>query len=188
MEKFSKKLIERTRLSRSAYFGNIAKKCHNIGITPNIITTLSLISGLIGVYFLFNYYILSSFFLILHIVLDGFDGVLARLGKSSKFGKYYDVGVDSFITLLIIIKMGLFLDDYYAFVVAGLFTISVLFYVISRLEAPILLYRTVSVIVMILFSATSAATLMFTIGYLTGAVASGYSLARQLQWFITTRV
>jgi len=66
-----------------------------IGLTPNMVTALSIISGLIGGHLFFytsvsiNFY--GIFFLILSDLLDSSDGQLARLtGKTSKIGRIFD--------------------------------------------------------------------------------------------------
>jgi len=54
-------LVDNFRDYRSKKLEKIAKAVANIGIKANHITTLSLITGILGVYYLFNnYYLLSS--------------------------------------------------------------------------------------------------------------------------------
>lgn len=75
---------------------------YNLGLTPNDLTTISLISGLISVYFAYNEeYILASILWAIAYYYDCADGKLARKYKlTSKFGDLYDHSSD-------IIKHGL---------------------------------------------------------------------------------
>lgn len=67
----------------------------SVGFTPNMLTTLSLISTLLFGYFFYKNNLLSIVFLLLHMYFDEADGHLARRYKmTSKFGDYYDHGVD----------------------------------------------------------------------------------------------
>lgn len=70
----------------------------SLGFSPNFITTLSLISGIISAYSLYyeNIYI-GAFLFLLRYVLDCLDGPVARITKqTSKFGDIYDHLVDYF--------------------------------------------------------------------------------------------
>tara|TARA_X000000368_G_C23029918_1_gene712027 strand:+ start:1474 stop:2034 length:561 start_codon:yes stop_codon:yes gene_type:complete len=65
---------------------------HNIGFTPNILTTLGFTSTSICLVLYYKSYILYSiFFLLLRWYFDYADGMLARKYKeTSKFGDWYD--------------------------------------------------------------------------------------------------
>ena len=57
------------------------------GITPNIASAISLFFGLLAVYFLFSDDYLFTVFILLHLLFDKFDGVMARhLKKHPKKG------------------------------------------------------------------------------------------------------
>ena len=67
----------------------------SLGFTPNMLTTLSLISSLLFAYFFYRNNLLSIPFLLLHMYFDEADGHLARRYKmTSVIGDYYDHGVD----------------------------------------------------------------------------------------------
>lgn len=75
------------------------------GHTPNLITTYSLITGILACYFLYtgrielfiSLYILSYFF-------DCFDGYFARRYKmTSKFGDIYDHTKDTVVSILLLV-------------------------------------------------------------------------------------
>jgi phosphatidylglycerophosphate synthase len=82
-----------------------------IPVTPNQITTLSLISGLVAaVCFLQNDYRLRLFGAILFVfcyLLDNCDGEVARIKHlSSKFGDYYDTFVDWVVHTALFLALG----------------------------------------------------------------------------------
>lgn len=72
------------------------------GITPNIVTTFSLISGLISVYSIYkNNYIIGSIFCFISYFFDCLDGYIARkFNMKSKFGYYYD-HISDIITIIL---------------------------------------------------------------------------------------
>lgn len=65
---------------------------YNLGLTPNDLTTISLISGLTSVYFAYNEnFIIASILWAVAYYYDCADGKLARKYKlTSKFGDLYD--------------------------------------------------------------------------------------------------
>lgn len=65
---------------------------YRLGLTPNILTTISILFAGITVYLLFNkYYMLASFMYLVSYYFDCMDGFFARKYKMySKFGDYYD--------------------------------------------------------------------------------------------------
>ena len=71
---------------------------HKIKATPNILTTLGLITSILCIYFIYKRRMyLAIICLILRTYFDYADGLLARKYKqSSKFGDYYDHIVDLF--------------------------------------------------------------------------------------------
>jgi phosphatidylglycerophosphate synthase len=78
------------------------KNFHTIHFTPNHITTLSLIFGLMSVFLLYkDKYILSVVFFIISYFFDVLDGIYARTyNMVTKFGDYYDHLTDLLTTLL----------------------------------------------------------------------------------------
>ena len=79
-------------------------------ITPNQITFISGIFGIIGAYLLtLNYYkytFLAGIFIVLFSIFDGVDGDIARMkNMQSHFGKWLDIFFDRFNDLLIILGL-----------------------------------------------------------------------------------
>ncbi len=155
-------------------------------LSANFLTILSLLCGLLAVYFLFVNTFLFMLFIVLHLLFDMIDGVVARAAKPTFLGAFLDhILSDGLVTVLPILKIGFFLSDVYAYATALLFACALVFYAISRFQAPILFMRMYVVIGLFLsVSITSYTPFLLTILYLSVAVAGGYSLARQLQWFL----
>ena len=76
-----------------------------IGVTPNFITTLSFISGLLSVYFLWkDQYLASGLLFLLGYFFDCMDGHIARkFNMITKFGDLYDHFTDIAISILLFI-------------------------------------------------------------------------------------
>ncbi|MBU0457616.1 MAG: CDP-alcohol phosphatidyltransferase family protein [Nanoarchaeota archaeon] len=180
------KIIKRSQELRTVKLQKIGEHLIKIGINANIMTAISLMSGIISVYFLFNNYILFFLFATLHLIADGLDGVIARISEETNFGKYFDYISDRFIAFLILIKLGWFLQDYYVYIITGLFLIANIVYFISRFKAPILFIRSTALGVLAVathpwFPYTES---LLILGYLTAGAVMVYSLAKQLQWFM----
>ncbi len=79
-------------------------KYHEYGITPNMVTTMSIISGVLCAYFIFKgKFKLAAFFLALAYYFDCTDGKIARkFNQQSVFGDYYDHFGDLFKIIIIL--------------------------------------------------------------------------------------
>lgn len=75
----------------------------SLNLTPNMLTTISLLFGLLSSYYLYNHNLVyfSIFFLISYL-FDTADGYYARTyNMTSKFGDYYDHFKDNFVGIII---------------------------------------------------------------------------------------
>ena len=180
-------LVERFRTYRSKKLEKIARPLVKAGLAANHLTFLSLLSGIAAIYYLFSNYYLFALFALLHLLCDGLDGVVARITKPTLFGTYFDLLSDSTVTFLILLKAGFYLQELYAYIAAGLFLLALLIHLRSRLQAPMLFLRTISVA--LLLAATHPSfpftSLAITAGYLAAGGVSLFSLARQLQWHLS---
>ena len=70
----------------------ISEPVHKLGLTPNMITTLSLIFGLATAYVLYKkMYLVACLLWAISYFFDCLDGFIARKYKQyTKFGDYYD--------------------------------------------------------------------------------------------------
>ena len=82
---------------------------HKMGLSPNMITTLSVLCSIISIYYLYQYlFLISIAFYILSYFCDCLDGYVARkYNMISKFGDIYDHVSDvvSFVTYLAILYL-----------------------------------------------------------------------------------
>ncbi len=183
MVRFTNDIIERFRDYKSAKFSGLGRGFLKFGISANVMTLLSLVFGVVAVYYLFASYWLFALFALLHLCADAMDGVIARVSGGTVFGKKFDFGVDQLIVILVMVKLGWFLQDYYAYVAAGLYSLANVMYYITDFKLPILFTRTVTLVLMGVWF-LPIKIIVFTIPeatYITTGVASVYSLARQLQ-------
>jgi phosphatidylglycerophosphate synthase len=82
-------------------------------ITPNHLTTLRLVIGMAGAYYLSlgSFWLCSLGALLIAIsnFVDHTDGELARIsGQSSKIGHFYDLAADAIVTVLLFVGIGLY--------------------------------------------------------------------------------
>lgn len=75
------------------------------GITPNMITTISLVFGLLACYLYYkSYYVSAGLSYIVSYFFDTMDGYFARIyDMGSVFGSYYDSVSDNVVALLLVI-------------------------------------------------------------------------------------
>ena len=184
MDAFQKRFIHRFQEYRSRHGERFGKKLLSVGISANLLTFFSLVTGLLAVYWLFSHYALFVLLALLHLLFDSLDGVVARISGASSFGKYFDQGSDSFVTVLVLFKVGWYLQDFYAYVIAAWFFLAVIIYFLSRGKAPIIFMRTVAVLILIVvaYPGFPFQKEILTAGYLVAGIVAIFSLARQLQW------
>ncbi len=188
MDRFHQKFIANFQKYRSQHWDSVGRVLHKLKISAHLLTFFSLLSGLLTVYFLFSHYFLFVLFALLHLLFDALDGVVARISKndSSLLGKYFDQGSDSLVTILAVLKVGWYLQDLYAYLIAGLFFLAVIIYFLSRCQAPIIFMRTATLLILMVTAYPSFPfqTEILTFGYLVAGSVTVYSLARQLQFLM----
>ena len=180
------KFIEKFQNYRSKKLAFLGKWLVNLGFNANFLTFLSLVSGLLAIYFMFSNYLYLIIFTCLHLLFDGLDGVVARIKGASLFGAYFDLSVDSLVGILVFLRVSFYLNDYIPLIVAILFLFALLNFFISRMKAPILFMRTVALLVFIVatFPNFPWTKELLIFGYLVGGAVTLFSLAKQLQWFL----
>ena len=97
----------RPRLVR--YIEPIATVFCRAGITPNQVSLLSLLAGVLcAVFYVYQMFILGSLFLFVSAVLDLVDGSVARqTEKETRFGAVFDWIADKYVDALVILGVGL---------------------------------------------------------------------------------
>jgi len=118
-------------------------------VTPNHLTTLRLVVGIAGAAGLaqgtFAWTNVGALLIVLSNFIDHTDGELARIsGKSSKFGHFYDLASDAFVTVALFVCMGvgiaaargdhLFAQSTGLGAVAGV-AVALIFYLRMRIES-----------------------------------------------------
>ncbi len=144
ISQWQKRTLERSRKLRSRAFGRTVTPLRRLGITANHLTFLSLVFGILSLWFLFSDHLYFVIFGVIHLILDTFDGVLARATSSTRFGAYFDSSVDNGLVVLVLLKSFVVLGDWASAVAAALYGVHILFFFISRLRAPALFVRTLS--------------------------------------------
>ena len=148
-----------------------------------MITFISLLCGIAAAYFLFQNYLLFFLFGLLHLFLDGLDGVVARkANKQTKLGIYLDLITDRLVNLALLIKISFFLADYYVIFVIMIFFMSQLNYFVSKMKCPIMFSRT-AVVIILMFGALTGHIFVANVAYLTVGVIALYSLMLQFGYF-----
>jgi archaetidylinositol phosphate synthase len=97
----------RPRLVR--YVEPVATVFCRAGITPNQISLLSLLAGVLcAVLYMYQMFILGSLFLFISAVLDLVDGSVARrTEKETRFGAVFDWIADKYVDAIVILGVGL---------------------------------------------------------------------------------
>ena len=185
MKSFSQDIVKRFSLFKSRNGNKVGKFFLNFGISANMMTVFALIVGIVAVYFLFNNHLLFVILGMVHLLADGLDGLIAKASQPTKFGQYFDLISDRTIAFLILLKVALHLQDYYFFIILGLYVLTQLVYFFTRLEAPVVFIRTATMIGMTIYVLYEP---LLIIGYLIAGVFIVYSLALQLQWFVKKRL
>jgi len=184
MDKSRNWLITWTRKFRDEHLVKVAKVFLKLKISPNLMTFFSLIVGLAAAYFLFTNYIVFLILGLLHLFLDGMDGVMARVsGRETQFGKYFDLLSDRAVNLAMLVKIAMFLQDYYVILVIAIFLITQSLYFLSKLTFPIVFSRTFNVIAL-MFTILLGNVIVANIAYLVVGVIALYSLIMQFHYFL----
>ncbi len=183
------KYIEKFQKYRSKKLSFIGEKLVKIGVTANFLTFLSLVSGLLAVYFMGSNYLYLVIFALLHLLFDGLDGVVARIRGHTVFGAYFDLAVDNLIAILVFLRVSAYLNDYIPFIIAILFFFALLNFFITKLKAPIIFMRTAALGVFIIatFPNFPWTRELLIFGYMVGGATTLFSLAKQLQWVLERR-
>ncbi len=185
MESFSQKVVVSWRNYLLRWFKPAGSFLAKQGLSANMVTTLAFLLGLSAVYFLFKSHFWFVLLGILHLIADGLDGWVARSSKVTVFGRYYDLISDRMITFLCLIKIALYLEDYYVYIVLAIFVATMLIYFLSKLEYPVVFVR--SGMVIALMFAPLGYEIMLTLTYLVVGAFLLYSLTLQFQYWIRSR-
>lgn len=91
---------------RMKILGPLARFLLKKKITPNFVTTLRLCLVIPIVLLLRSYSLLAAAFILLNMILDGLDGVMARTAKLESIkGSIFDAAVDNFFEIPIVLSV-----------------------------------------------------------------------------------
>jgi phosphatidylglycerophosphate synthase len=119
-------------------------------VTPNHLTTLRLLIGVAGAYYLslgqFWLCTLGALLIALSNFVDHTDGELARIsGQSSKIGHFYDLACDALVTVLLFLGLGFYVGAHHPSMIvpaqwlggiAGI-AVALIFYLRMRIESMV---------------------------------------------------
>ncbi|PWR74977.1 CDP-alcohol phosphatidyltransferase family protein [Methanospirillum stamsii] len=91
------------------YLEPIAEVCKRAGLSPNIITILSIIAGLgCAICYILHNFIAGSILLFCSAILDLVDGSVARMsGRETPFGAVFDWIADKYVDTIVLLGVGL---------------------------------------------------------------------------------
>ena len=102
-------LLGRIRAKYQALMRPVGKKLGKSGVTPNALTTISLVVAIgAGMAYAFRFPVLGAFGLVLSGVVDMLDGAVARATRTaSRFGAVYDHVLDRYAEFFALTGIGL---------------------------------------------------------------------------------
>jgi len=181
MKSFSQDIVKKFGLFKAGDQNKVGKFFLKLGISANMMTTFALIVGLVSVYFLFSNHLSFIILAVVHLLADGLDGLIAKASQPTKFGQYFDLISDRTIAFLVLLKIALHLQDYYFFIILGLYVLTQSIHFFSKLESPVIFIRTGTLIGAAIYVLYEP---LLTIGYLLAGIFIVYSLALQLEYFV----
>ena len=134
--------LKKSRRLRSALLGPFAKGLVKLGVKANHVTALSLACGAAAAFFLFRDRTIFITLIVLHLVFDALDGVVARADRKNKDGEFIDYMSDRLVTLILL--SAAFLNLWNQIIIAAIVLKLVhhLIFVFSRFRTPVLYSRT----------------------------------------------
>ena len=173
---FATSLVKWSRKQRSKFLMPIGKLCTKLKIKPNYITILAMIMGIIAVYYLFRNNTYFVILIVIHLVLDALDGVVARANNNtSRFGAHLDNISDRLILILVLIKSYYRFNDYFVLVVLAIYLLHHLIFALTNLEGKVSYSRSL-VLIIYCFG-------FYEFGFFLVGVLSLYGLSQQFnQW------
>ena len=91
------------------YLEPIAEICKRAGLSPNIITIFSILTGCFcSLSYILHSYFIGSLFLFCSAILDLVDGSVARMtGRETRFGAVFDWIADKYVDTIVLLGVGL---------------------------------------------------------------------------------
>ena len=190
MKSFSQDIVLKFQQFKDRNLSKVGKAFLFLGISANIMTSVSLILGCLLVYFLFVNYWLFLILTFLHLLADGLDGVIARVSKTTIFGDYFDYASDRFVVVLIYVSLYGVIRDYLILVILFMYLLNHGIFVISKKTYPIIYYRSIGLLLMAIYPLflPNYLTQYLTFCYLLGGAVTMFSLALQLKHYVENKI
>ncbi len=132
------KIVKWFRKQRTRYLNPVGKLLIKLKIKPIYLTILAFILGVVAVYFLFRNHLYFVIFGILHLIIDGLDGVVARVGNSTtRFGAHLDNISDRLVLILALIASYRYFNDYFILIVLVFYVLHHVIYALSDLKGTV---------------------------------------------------
>ena len=92
-------MLSMIRKQYEDFFSPIGVWCHRIGLSPNMLTVLSILSGIVSGYFIYRQFWLTAvLFILISVLLDVADGSTARwMNQVTPLGEVYDHLSDRYV-------------------------------------------------------------------------------------------
>lgn len=178
--------LESVRKFRTENFKPWGRFLQKLKLTAALMTGFSFVFGLAAAYFLFENHLLFLSFIILHLLADALDGVLARLSKPTLSGRYFDHLTDRAVAFFLLVKIYFYLREDYVLIVMGLFLAVQTVYTFSKFRCPVIFVRT-GMVIALMFFPLFPARFIPTGTYLVVGVFLLYALIQQLRYFLRVR-
>jgi phosphatidylglycerophosphate synthase len=135
-----KKSIGKFKDFRTKIFLPISRLLNWLRITPNMVSYFGMLMLVGFIYFIISNPLIACVFLFLHVIIDAFDGPLARLtGKDGDAGAFTDIVCDHsgmFIVSIALIYYN-FVDGFFAAIYIYIYTIMILLTIIrNKMKIP----------------------------------------------------
>jgi phosphatidylglycerophosphate synthase len=188
-----KKSMCKFKDSRNKIFLPISKVLMKLGLTANIISYIGLFMLMGFIYYVLSNPIVASIFLFLHVIIDAFDGPLARLMKQDgNSGAFTDIICDHTGMVIVIITLiwANLINPVIASVYIYVYTLLIIFVIArNKMNIPIKLVIRTKYYVYILFGMLAiwqinylnVGLAIFTLAMLPSLLASYFIIKRHLK-------
>jgi len=174
---WEKKVLEWSRKQRTKFLLPIGKFLLKLKIRAVYLTIVAFLVGVAAVYFLFRNQMFFFLLGVLHLFLDGLDGVVARASNSdSRLGAHIDNISDRLILVLVLVKSYFYFNDYFILVVLGLYVLHHLIYALSDLKGKVSYSRFLTMVIYFLG--------FYTLGFFAVGILSLYGLSLQFNSWV----
>jgi phosphatidylglycerophosphate synthase len=173
---FVNNIVKWSRKQRTKYFTPLGKFLAKLRIKATYLTILAFIVGVIAVYFLFRNNLYFIILAAVHLILDGLDGVVARVTKVTRVGAHLDNISDRLVVVLVLIKSYFYFNDYFVLIVLGIYILHHLIFILSDLKGKVVYGRLITLLLYALG--------FYVLGYFVIGILALYGLSQQFNYWL----